>query len=178
MQLTDNNMIDNLCAHVSMGGSAIDWCSAHKIRYCDLTWWLEQHPDQQKRYDFALNARNEWYIQAVMLELGRIATVDIREVFDADGTLRDIYTLPAHVAAVISSVETREEKDSAGEPFGEIKKIKFWDKMKALELLGKNLMLFIDRVDHRHTGDLQVIYGHRAPITQPPIDAVDSPVRD
>jgi len=174
MQLTDKNFCDNLCAHVSMGGSAIDWCAMHQIRYCDLTYWLDQHPDQQKRYNHALDARNEWYIQAVMLELGRIATVDIREVFAPDGTLRDIHSLPAHVAAVVSSIKTKEIPGS----IAVVREVKFWDKMKALELLGKNLMMFIDRVDHRHTGDLQVIYGHRAPVTHNPTDPADSPVRD
>lgn len=156
MELTDNNFIDFVCAHVAQGGSAIDFCQFHSVRYNDFSAYLYQHPDKLKQYNHALSTRNEWYIQRVMLELGRISTIDIRTIYNPDGTLRDITSLPPEVAALVSSVEAVERTDDNGVTLV-TKKIKFWDKMKALELLGKNLMLFIDRVDHRLQGDINIV---------------------
>ena len=178
MTLINTDYLDNLCAHVAQGGSAIDFCLAHGVRYNDFSAYLYQDAESQKQYDHALSSRNEWYIQRVMLELGRIATTDIRTVYNLDGTLRDIASLPPEVAALVSSVEAIERTSDEDGVSLVTKKIKFWDKMKALELLGKNLMLFIDRIDHRHTGDLQILYGHRTARTPDKTDTADSPVRD
>ncbi len=93
----------------------------------------------------------------VLQELGRIGYADIRGIFKADGsgTVRPIEEWPEDLARSCASIDVAETFEmSGGERVwtGYIKKIKFWDKPRALELIGKNQKLFTDRVEH--TGSL------------------------
>lgn len=174
MTLNDENFLELLCAHIAMGGSPIDFCSTHTIPYNKLITWLNADAPsgaRMKQYAAALDARNEWFIQRVMLEIGRISTIDIRKAFDDSGNLLNVKELPPELAAVVSNVEILETFEGLGENrvwIGYTKKIKFWDKMKALELLGKNLMMFIERHDHLVHGAVTIM---------PEIKVDDKPLR-
>ena len=85
----------------------------------------------------------------VIRELVAIAGQDARRFFDADGQLIPVNKLGDAEAACISGIEVEELCEGRGSEranVGRIRKIKRWDKVKALELLGKYLALFTDRV--------------------------------
>lgn len=88
----------------------------------------------------------------VLVELARMGFADIRHIFTASGELRDIATLPDEVAAAVQQVEVVTKlgaKDADGNQDIEyVHKIKLADKKASLELLGKHLKLFADRVEH------------------------------
>lgn len=107
-------------------------------------------PDIQAALQLAFAARSkrveidqDWVLRG----LAAIASVDVRELFAADGTLRPIHELPDEVAGAISSVEIvkRRAGDKDGPEY--VRKVRSWDKVKALELLGKHLRMFSDRVE-------------------------------
>lgn len=83
----------------------------------------------------------------VLRRLAAIASIDVRKLFAADGTLRPIHELPEEVAGAISSVEIvkRRAGDEDGPEY--LHRVRSWDKVKALELLGKHLRMFSDRVE-------------------------------
>lgn len=86
----------------------------------------------------------------VLLELKKLAFADVRRVFTKDGALKSIRSMPKDVSATIASVEVEELFEGRGENrehVGSVHKLKQWDKLKALELLGKNLKLWTDKVD-------------------------------
>lgn len=94
----------------------------------------------------------------VLKELVRIATSDIGEAFDGDGNLRKLKDIPPNVRRAISGVEVDELFEGRGEErasIGLVRKVKLWDKVKALELLGKNLKLFVDKIEHSGTVTLE-----------------------
>lgn len=92
-------------------------------------------------------------VDRVLVELARMGFADVRQIFTEGGQLRDIASLPAEVAASVQSVEvvTRPgaEVDANGNRTIEyVHKIKLADKKGPLELLGKHLSVFVDRVEH------------------------------
>lgn len=76
----------------------------------------------------------------VLRELLRVAMADLRDAFDDAGKMRPVSEWPDSVAAFISSIEF----DDAGG----VKKVRLWPKVSALELLGKHLKLFTEKVEH------------------------------
>ncbi len=85
----------------------------------------------------------------VVKELAKIAFVDPRKLFDEEGRPKDIRFLDPDTAAALSSVDIYEEFDYNGdekELSGYTKKYKWADKLRALEMLGKHLGMFTDKV--------------------------------
>lgn len=77
----------------------------------------------------------------VLRDLGRIAFSDLRQLFDERGRLRPIETWPTDTAAAVSSVEKRQAKASSAE----VVRIRFWDKLGALNTLAKHFQLLKDQ---------------------------------
>lgn len=80
----------------------------------------------------------------VLQEYARIAFSDIRTFYNVDGALKPIRDMDDDAAAALAGVEVYEEKtgDEDVEAVGSTKKIKVFDKVKALEALGKHLGMF------------------------------------
>lgn len=86
----------------------------------------------------------------VIKELAKIAFLDIRKLYTENGQLKNIADLDDNTAGAISSLETLEEYDGYGddrEKIGDTQKVKLLDKTKALELLGRHLGIFNDKLD-------------------------------
>jgi phage terminase small subunit len=102
-------------------------------------------PDIQAALQTAFAARSQrveidqdWVIR----RLARIADLDLRKLFTDDGTLRPIQELPEDVAGAISSVDVIKRKDDAEEY-----RVRLPDRIRALDLLGRHLGMFRDRVE-------------------------------
>lgn len=80
--------------------------------------------------------------ERVIKEFARIALSDLSELYDEDGNIKDIQDIPEDLRRAIAGVEHVAEFDKGGKITGFTKKIKLWDKTKALENLGKHLGLF------------------------------------
>ena len=94
----------------------------------------------------------------IIEELGYSALFDVRELYDKEGKLIPIHLLPEHVARAIAGtdVETKILPGKKGSDELSLAttttKIKMNDKTKSLELAGKHLKMFTDKVEHEHTG--------------------------
>jgi phage terminase small subunit len=90
--------------------------------------------------------------ERVLEELGRIAFADPRKFFNADGSPKDLIDLDGDTAAAVSAFEVVDLFDgSRGDQkpvIGLVRKVKFADKLKALELLARYHKLLTDRVEH------------------------------
>lgn len=140
--------MDQICKNIVSGGSLIDWCKVRNVRYADFWSWINKDKDRKQLYQDALVGRGEWYIESTIRELRFIGFSDLRDIYDDDGKLLPVKQWPEEVAKTIASLEQVEEfegKGSEKEVVGYLKKVKAWDKLKALELIGKNLGMFIER---------------------------------
>jgi len=99
----------------------------------------------------ARSKKTEVSSEVVLRELLSLATVDLSLAYDENGNLKQIHDIPPEVRKAIAGVETYYErvgKDEEGNPdLCTVKKLKFWDKTRALELLGRHLKLFTDRLE-------------------------------
>ena len=87
----------------------------------------------------------------VLEELARLGFSDVTAIFNDDGTLKHPKDMPVEIRRAIKSIEFEELFEGAsGERFtiGRIVKVVLHSKEKGLELLGKNLKLFTDKVEH------------------------------
>ncbi len=90
----------------------------------------------------------------ILRELKRIGLADLRQAFDASGRLRPIHEIPEDVARAMSGIEVEELWEAGVEGSvrtGSVRKVKFWDKNKALDSLGKHLKLFTEVIEHKHS---------------------------
>ena len=86
----------------------------------------------------------------IVNELAKIAFLDISILYNENGGLKNIQDIDENTRRAISSLETFEEFEGYGEDrekVGDTKKVKLIDKTKALELLGKHLGMFKDKID-------------------------------
>jgi phage terminase small subunit len=90
----------------------------------------------------------------VILELKKIAMVDLGRAYREDGQLLPIHEIPKSVRKAIAGIDVDEIFDGFGQDrqlIGHTKKLKLFDKLKALELLGKHLKLFTDKIQIEDT---------------------------
>lgn len=86
----------------------------------------------------------------VLEEVYRIATSDIGQAYGPDGEMLSVPEMPEEFRRTLSGVEVEELFDyerGGKKQIGNTRKIKNWDKMKALELLGKHLGIFKEKIE-------------------------------
>jgi phage terminase small subunit len=86
----------------------------------------------------------------VLDRLDKIGDVDIAQAFDSKGYLLCIHDIPPEVRRCIKGIDVFEEFEGVGKDriqVGVVRKISFWDKVKANELIGKHLKLWVDRLE-------------------------------
>jgi phage terminase small subunit len=112
--------------------------------------------------------RTEVDTDRIIKEYARLAFLDIRKAFDADGNLKPIHDLDDDTAAAIAGLEVEEIREWAGDPeesledqphggalkrgrgkqtVGRLKKVKLSDKKGALDSLARIKGLFTDKLE-------------------------------
>lgn len=120
---------------------------------------LLAEPEVQDRIAELATARNqrlEIKADEVLLELRRMLHADVSLLYDENGNIKPIADIPIDLRRTIASVEVDELWAGRGEDrqqIGVTKKVKFWSKEKAAELLGKHLKLWLDRLELTPGGD-------------------------
>lgn len=94
----------------------------------------------------------------VLEEYAKLAFLDIRKFYDMNGRLLDPHSIPDDVAAGLAGIEVFEEfgfnKEGDKEHIGDTKKIKTYDKVKALDSLARHLGMFTDKMDVSLSGQI------------------------
>lgn len=96
-------------------------------------------------------ARVEVTQDEVLREALRMLRSDFAQAFDENGNLKQVHEIPEDLRRAIASVETDELFEGRGEDrrqIGVTRKLKFWPKDKALELLMRHLGMLNDKVKH------------------------------
>jgi phage terminase small subunit len=147
LKFCDEYMVDFVGAHAAKRAGY----SAHSAKSMGVD--LLAHPGIQARLaDLSVRALQEYRVRAkrVMEELYSVATADIGEAYGADGELLPLRSMPKGLRMAVAAVESEQGEDGVA-----VKRIKLWDKLKAIELFGKHLGLFTDKVEHSGTPPMQ-----------------------
>ncbi len=83
----------------------------------------------------------------VLVEIGKLAFSNSKDLYDGKGRLIPVHELDSDVAATISEI-TEKSIGRNGDDVVLERKYKTADKKGNLELLGKHLVLFADRLEH------------------------------
>lgn len=98
----------------------------------------------------AQSRRTEVTADRVIQELASVAFSNISKAFRPDGALLLPAEMPPEAQAALAGVETEELFDGKGEERAQVgvsRKVKHWDKVKALEILAKHLGLLRDKLE-------------------------------
>lgn len=101
--------------------------------------------------------RLEISADTVLRELLLIAKSDISEAFDDKGNLLPIKQIPKRARRAIAGIETEELFEGYGRDkvhIGQSRKVKLWDKPRALEMLARHVKLFSDKLELEHAIDI------------------------
>lgn len=93
----------------------------------------------------------------ILKELELLATVNMAEALNEDGSMKKVSEMPLAVQKALSGIDTQEIYEGTGQDrvyVGDLKKIKLFDKTRSLEMLGRHLKLFTDVVEHKFTDAL------------------------
>ncbi len=88
----------------------------------------------------------------VINQLARMGFADIRQLFTPSGQLRSIHDLPDDIAAAVQSIKVVTKTiPGKGDDEAEVEyvhEVKLVDKVKPIELIGKHLKMFTEKVEH------------------------------
>lgn len=129
----------DIAAHVSAGGLLIECAETLGLEQHDLSRWIMSDPDRRALYDAACLDQAELWRADVRERVRAMGRTDIRQVLDPE-TGR---VLPPEEWPAAAAVAVREVKQSR---LGDLT-VKLVDPLRALELLGRDLGLFKQRVD-------------------------------
>lgn len=155
--LDDPDFLDVACSYLTNGGTLTALARMYHLEYDQVLQWIRKTSYRTKRIEDALFDRKEWARERVLNEIKNLSFWNIKEIINEDGSVKPIQEWPDNCARSVRSIEVHALYDGQGTEravVGQAKKIQFWDKMRALELLGKNLSMFADRVEH--TGQVKL----------------------
>jgi phage terminase small subunit len=154
--LVDRQFVDEYLARGgagAMGAGTEAYMATHpkcskKVAAQKSCEWLSKPIIRKYLNEAMLERQERTQITAdkILQELLLIARSDISGAFNKDGSLKPIHDIPEEVRRAISGVETLDLLVGT-KKVGKTHKLKFWDKVAALGLLGKNLKLFTDQVN-------------------------------
>jgi len=110
---------------------------------------VEVAPLIQKAMD-ARSKRLEITADRVLQELAKLAFYDPMDIFEADGSMKQIKDIDPNTRMALAGLEVTELFEGSGDEkhaYGLLKKIKLADKGQNLERLGRHLKLFSDKLE-------------------------------
>lgn len=150
-------LMETICDHIAGGGSLIGLANVYLCRYSQLKNWINSDPDRQKMYSQAIDDRKDWAKERLTAEITALSYTNFKQAFNDDGTLKNPHEMPDAVAKLIAGFEVVEYFEKDGKhttQVGWTKKVKFVDRLKAIELAGKQLGQWLEK--HEHSGTVKL----------------------
>lgn len=143
------DFLAQVCERVANGETLRSLCSTWDVPLAKLRAWLAADADRLVAYEAAAEAARVLLDEDWQAGLAAMIRADIRQVLDADGRPRPVQDLGDIEALALAGIEVDERVEGRGEDrqVFVVRKIKFADRTKALELWGRHRQKFTDKVD-------------------------------
>jgi hypothetical protein len=135
--------LEELCDLIAEGMTLYDFTLSKNIRYKQTFQWIQSDEDRQKSYETAIEARNAVMSDVVLSGVLTVAQQSAKKLYNDDGTPVAISKMDDRTAASVSGVEV--SYDMSGRIAS--RRIKTYDKLRALEMLGRNQRMFTDKME-------------------------------
>lgn len=140
-------IMDIIFHHIANGGDMISLSKEWGTQYSKVMSWIWDDKERTEQYNKALSARDEWAVERLLSEIRSISFSDLTQLYDENGFLLEPRDWPEEVKRNVQALDQHDITEK-GQRVGVVKKVKLYDKLKALELMGKTMSLFKERVDH------------------------------
>lgn len=143
--LAEPEALSSICDHLGDGARTLyEFCAMNSLRYRQVHDWLHDkaYPERISTYALALEARDSQLTDRVQRVIREVTELDVRDLFDKRGELKQANELPDHVARAIASVEVSVDKEGR-----ETRKMRLSDRLKGADMLGRGLGMFKDRLE-------------------------------
>jgi phage terminase small subunit len=117
----------------------ISYQAAHKLMKDPVVIAAVEEATERHREAKAIST------QSVLSEIARVAGSNLKELLDENGEV-NIMSLTGRQSAAIAELVTTESADADGNVTTK-RRVKLHDKLRALEMLGKYLKLFVDKIE-------------------------------
>lgn len=111
------------------------------MRFSDLFKYVTSTEDLQKKYELALKAAEARDKDLVIRTLRGVIETYPSDMFEEDGSLKPVSQWPKELIAGFEI----EDLYNKGEAIGNVKKVKTVDRLRAVEMLGKERGMFVQR---------------------------------
>jgi hypothetical protein len=143
---------------IASGGTVRSFAKEVKIPFVHLMKWARACPERSKLMDQAHEDRLSYYKEAILDEVSGIAEADLGECYDDNGNLKPINQIPERVRRALAEYDMSSSVDDKGnETFKQ--KIKLTPKLKALELLAREVGLFKEKHEVKHEFKMEDLVG-------------------
>lgn len=143
--------LDAIILHVTSGGTLTEFCKERDVPYNAVSAWLASNEARDGAYKSAMAKRDDQNKDVIIGQLREMASADIAEAFDpATNTLLPIHDIPANVRRMIAAIEVEELFEGRGDnrtQIGVLKKIKLWDRNKAVETFARHHKMLTDKTE-------------------------------
>ena len=145
------DFMEKVYEQICSGSSLAKIAESRDIRYFDLVRFCNANEDRKKQLAEAQDMRRQYLVDKVIDTTIDISASDLRQLFGENGELLPPDQWPDNIGPAIESVEIKEVFEGAGhrrEHVGYTKKIKLWNKINALKMLGQEQGVFKDKKEH------------------------------
>lgn len=136
--------ISIICNHVASGGSVIDLCETWEVPYAEVRNWIRLDKDRKERFAQAMEDRSEYERESIIMELSNIKSAKQTDFFDEENKIKHPSEWTPAMKSIVKEIILNDDR--------EVVKVVFWNKEKALELLGKKNQLYTE--NHKVEGHM------------------------
>jgi hypothetical protein len=151
--MANGELLIDLCKRISDESIA---SGGRGVKYSEVLGYITADERRMKAWNAAVKDGQSWLVNRLISELRAMGLIDIKDALNPDGTVRPIHEIPETLRRSIAGMEVKETYDEEGKLTGFIKTIKLADKHKSIEMLGKQLNMFVDKVVV--SGDVKVTH--------------------